>query len=38
VSTENLIGITPSASEAFSGFDWSEHQGKGVRLYVKGFG
>jgi hypothetical protein len=38
VSTENLIGITPSADEAFKGFDWNEHDGKGVRLYVQGFG
>lgn len=33
-----LIGITPTADEAFKGFDWSEHDGKGVRLYVQGFG
>lgn len=38
VSTEILIGITDTATEAFKGFDWSEHDGKGVRLYVQGFG
>ena len=38
MQTENLIGITPSAVEAFKDFDWSEHEGKGVRLFVQGFG
>jgi hypothetical protein len=38
VSNVNLIGITPTADEAFKGFDWTEHEGKGVRLYVQGFG
>ena len=38
MTIENLIDITPSASEAFKGFDWSAHEGKGVRLYVNGFG
>jgi hypothetical protein len=38
VSTENLIGITDTAVEAFKGFDWEEHDGKGVRLFVQGFG
>lgn len=38
MSTENLIGITSTAVEAFKGFDWTEHEGKGVRLFVQGFG
>lgn len=38
MSDLNLIGITPTAGEAFKGFDWSEHAGKGVRLFVQGFG
>ena len=38
VSETKLLNISDSASEAFAAFDWSEHQGKGVRLYVQGFG
>ncbi len=38
VSTENLIVITDGATEAFKNFDWTEHKGKGVRLFVQGFG
>lgn len=33
-----LITISEMANEAFGAFDWSEHQGKGVRLFVQGFG
>jgi hypothetical protein len=38
VNDTNLIGITDSAIEAFKDFDWDEHKGKGVRLFVQGFG
>ena len=38
VSAQGLINITASASDAFGGFDWTEHAGKGVRLFVQGFG
>ena len=36
--TMDLLNISTSAGEAFSGFDWNEHAGKGVRLFVQGFG
>jgi hypothetical protein len=38
VSDLHLINVSASASEAFGAFDWSEHEGKGVRLFVQGFG
>ncbi|PID80434.1 hypothetical protein CSB20_07505 [bacterium DOLZORAL124_64_63] len=38
VSDMNLISITAEATEAFANFDWSEHEGKSVRLFVQGFG
>jgi hypothetical protein len=38
VSNVNLIVVTDTATEAFKGFDWEEHAGKGVRLFVQGFG
>jgi hypothetical protein len=34
----DLITISESATEAFGAFDWTEHAGKGVRLFVQGFG
>lgn len=38
VSNVDLISVSESANTAFDGFDWSEHEGKGVRLFVQGFG
>ena len=38
VSNTDLISVSDSANTAFGDFDWSEHQGKGVRLFVQGFG
>lgn len=38
MSTEGLIHISTSANDAFGTFDWSTHAGKGVRLFVQGFG
>ena len=37
-TTTRMISITSGAAEAFAGFDWSENEGKGVRLFVQGFG
>jgi iron-sulfur cluster assembly accessory protein len=33
-----LLTITDNAGRAFGGFDWSAHEGKGVRLFVQGMG
>lgn len=33
-----LITISDTATKAFGTFDWTEHAGKGVRLFVQGFG
>ena len=38
VSNLDLISVSESANTAFGGFDWTEHEGKGVRLFVQGFG
>ena len=38
VNEMQLISISDSAEEAFGAFEWSEHEGKGVRLFVQGFG
>ena len=38
VSTVDLISVSETANTAFGGFDWDEHEGKGVRLFVQGFG
>ena len=38
VSTADLISVSDTANTAFGGFDWTEHEGKGVRLFVQGFG
>ena len=38
VSNVDLISVSDSAGTAFGGFDWTEHEGKGVRLFVQGFG
>jgi len=38
VSVDGLINISDSANQAFGTFDWTEHAGKGVRLFVQGFG
>jgi len=38
VENLQLISISDSANEAFAAFDWTEHEGKGVRLFVQGFG
>jgi len=38
VSDLNLIAVSDAADEAFQGFDWTEHDGKGVRLFIQGFG
>ncbi len=38
VNTAEMISVSTTAGEAFGGFDWNEHQGKGVRLFIQGFG
>ena len=38
VENVQLINISDSANQAFAAFDWTEHAGKGVRLFVQGFG
>jgi len=38
VSNVDLISVSETANTAFGGFDWNEHEGKGVRLFVQGFG
>ena len=38
VSNVDLISVSESANTAFDGFDWDEHEGKGVRLFIQGFG
>jgi len=37
-TTTRIINITQGAADAFAGFDWEENKGKGVRLFVQGFG
>jgi len=38
VSNVQLVSVTDTADVALNAFDFSEHEGKGVRLYVAGFG
>lgn len=38
MSVDGLLNISDSARQAFGAFDWNEHAGKGVRLFVQGFG
>lgn len=38
MSDTQLISVTDTADEAFNAFDFSEHEGKGIRVYLAGFG
>jgi hypothetical protein len=38
VTDTQLITVSESADGAFNAFDFSAHAGKGVRLYVAGYG
>ncbi len=38
VSESTLIQVTDAANTAFGAFDFAEHDGKGVRVFVQGFG
>ncbi len=38
MSVNQLIQVTDAASSALSAFDFSAHAGKGVRVFVQGFG
>ena len=38
VSDSQLIAVTDAADSALGAFDFEAHGGKGVRVYVQGFG
>jgi hypothetical protein len=38
VTDAQLISVSEKADDALSSFDFSQHDGKGVRIYVAGFG
>jgi len=38
VSDLQLIQITDAANDALGAFDFSAHAGKGIRVYLQGFG
>jgi hypothetical protein len=38
VSDIQLISVTDPADAAFNAFDFSAHAGKGIRVYLAGFG
>jgi len=38
VSDTQLIQVTDAATSALSAFDFTAHDGKGVRVFVQGFG
>ena len=38
VSDSQLISVTDPADAAFNAFDFSAHAGKGIRVYLAGFG
>ncbi len=38
VNESQLITVSDSAADAFNAFDFGEHDGKAVRVYVAGFG
>ena len=38
VTDSQLIHISTSADDAFNAFDFSQFEGKSVRIYVAGFG
>jgi hypothetical protein len=38
VSDTQLIQVTAAADEALGAFDFSAHEGKGVRVFLQGFG
>ena len=38
MSDTQLVSVTDTAEDAFNTFDFSEHAGKGIRVYLAGFG
>jgi hypothetical protein len=38
VSNNELIRVTTAAEAAFSAFDFNAHEGKGIRVFIQGFG
>jgi hypothetical protein len=38
VTVSQLVSVSKSADDALNAFDFSQYDGKGVRLYVAGFG
>jgi hypothetical protein len=38
MSDTNLIQVTDAADSALGAFDFSAHEGKGIRVFVQGFG
>ncbi len=38
MSDSQLIQVTEAANSALSAFDFTAHAGKGVRVFVQGFG
>lgn len=38
VSDTKLIQVTDAADTALGAFDFSAHEGKGVRVFIQGFG
>jgi hypothetical protein len=38
VSDTQLIQVTDAANDALGAFDFSSHAGKGVRVFIQGFG
>jgi len=38
VSDTQLIQVTDAASTALGAFDFDAHEGKGVRIFIQGFG
>jgi len=38
VSDTQLVQLTESAGVALGAFDFSTHEGKGIRVFVQGFG
>lgn len=38
MSDTQLISVTDAANAALGGFDFEAHAGKGVRVFIQGFG
>ena len=38
VNDVKLINVSDAASQAFAAFDWSQYEGKSIRLFIQGFG